>query len=93
MQQTAPRRRLRSSRDVTKHVGIDRQLRRLAESLNLPEAQNPKVDLNYFTLSLPMGLSDEEKSTRLSEMVDTVTAVGEGSDVILLAMWVSATIE
>ena len=92
MLQIAPRRRLRSFRDVTKHVGIDRQLRRLAESLNLPEAQNPKVDLNYFTLFIPMGLSDEEKSTRLSEMVDTVSAI-EDSDIILLGMWISPTAE
>ena len=92
MLQIAPRRRLRSFRDVTKHVGIDRQLRRLAKSLNLPEAQNPKVDLNYFTLFIPMGLSDEEKSTRLSEMVDTVSAI-EDSDIILLGMWISPTAE
>ena len=40
-----------------------------------------------------MHLSDDEKSERLSEMADTVTAVGERSDVILLAMWVSPTTE
>ena len=90
MRQIAPRRRLRSFREVTKHVGIDRQLRRLAESLNLPEAQNPKVDLNYFTLSIPMRLSDNEKSERLSEMVDTVSAI-EDSDVIVLGIWISPT--
>ncbi len=92
MRQIAPRRRLKPFKEVTKHVGVNRQLRRLAESLNLAEAQNPEVDLSYFTLSIPMRLSDEEKMDTLSELVDTVQAV-EGSDVILLAMWVSPTTE
>ena len=92
MQQTAPRRRLESFKDVTKHVGVQRQIRRLAESLNLPEAQNPKVNLNYFTSSIPTRLSDEEKMERLSELVDTTQAI-EGSDVVLLGMWISPTTE
>ena len=95
MLQTAPHRRLRSFRDVTKHIGIDRTVRRLAEEMDLtgPRSDDPKVDLNYFTISIPMRLSDEEKMERLSEMVDTVTAVGEGSDVMILGMWISPTTE
>jgi hypothetical protein len=90
MLQRPPRRKLRSFREVTKNVGIDRRIRRLAESLNFAEAQNPKVDLNYFTLSIPMRLSEDEKMETLSELVDTVSAI-EGSDVILLGMWMSST--
>lgn len=93
MLQIAQRRKLKRFTEVTGHLGVDRQVRRLAESLNLPEAQNPKVDLNYFTISISRGLSDEKKSERLSEMVDTVTAVGEGSDVILLGMWIAPSTE
>ncbi len=92
MLQIVPRRRLKPFKEVTKHVGVNRQLRRLAEALNLPEAQNPEVDLNYFTTYVSMRLSDQEKMEILSEMVDTVTAI-EGSDVILLGMWVSPTTE
>ena len=92
MLQIAPRRRLKRFTEVTGRLGVDRQVRRLAASLNLSEAQNPKVDLNYFTMSIPMRLSDEEKSERLSEMVDTVSAI-EDSDVILLGMWISPTTE
>ena len=92
MQKLAPRRRLKPFREVTKHVGVRHQIRRLAESLNLPDAQNPKADLNYFALSIPMRFSDEEKQERLADMVDTISEI-EGSDVILLAMWVSPTTE
>ncbi len=93
MQKIAPRRRLKRFAEVTGRLGVNRQVRRLAESLNLAEAQNPNVNLSYFTMAVPMHLSDDEKSERLSEMADTVTAVGERSDVILLAMWVSPTTE
>ena len=92
MLQITPRRRLKRFTEVTGRLEVDRQVRRLAASLNLSEAQNPKVDLNYFTMSIPMRLSDEEKSERLSEMVDTVSAI-EDSDVILLGMWISPTTE
>jgi len=90
MQQTSSRRRLRSFREVTKHVGVDRQVRRLAQAMHLTEARSndPKVDLNYFTISVPMRLSDEEKKETLSELVDSVQAI-EGSDVLLLGIWVS----
>jgi hypothetical protein len=90
MLQTAPRRRLKSFKEVTKHVGVKHQVRRLAESLDFVEAQNPKVDLNYFTLSIPRHLWDEEKMEAVSELVDTVQAI-EDSDVILLGMWISPT--
>jgi hypothetical protein len=93
MQQIAPRRRLRSFREVTKHIGLERQVGRLAEAMNLTESRrngeaNPKVDLNYFTVSIPMVLSEEEKNERLSDLVETVTAI-DGSDVILVGIWVS----
>ena len=93
MPQIAPRRRLKPFREVTKGVGIKHQVRRLAETLDLTEASqtrgpNPKFDVNYFTLSVPMRLSDEEKLEALSELVDTVRAI-EDSDVILLGMWIS----
>jgi hypothetical protein len=92
MQQIAQHRRLKPFREVTKHVGIDRRVRRLAEEMDLIEAlsNDPKVDLNYFTVVVPMRLSDEEKMETLSELVDTVQAIEE-SDVVLLGMWVSPT--
>ena len=90
MRPIVPSRKLKSFREVTKHVGVNWNIRRLAESLNLAETQNPKVDLNYCTLSIPMRLSDEEKMERLSEVVDTVMAI-QNSDVTLLGIWVSPT--
>lgn len=77
-----------------KNVGIERQVRRLAEEMDLTKSRSndPNVDLNYFALSIPMRLSDEEKMETLSEMVDTVQAI-EGSDVVLLGMWISPTTE
>ncbi len=92
MLQIAPHRKLKPFREVTKHIGVERQIRRLAESLNFAETQNPKVDLNYCTISISRHLSDEEKSAYLSEMVDTVSAI-ENSDVILLGIWASPTTE
>jgi hypothetical protein len=94
MQQIAPRRRLKPFKEVTKHIGIERQVRRLAEEMNLTESRSndAKVDLNYFTLSIPMRLSDEEKMETLSQLANTVSAI-EDSDVILLGMWVSPTTE
>ncbi len=92
MQHIVPRRRLKPFKEVTKHVGVKHQVRRIAESLDFVEAQNPNVDLKYFTLFIPMRLSDEEKMEALSELVDTVQAI-EGSDVVLLGMWVSPTAE
>ncbi len=77
-----------------KNVGIERQVRRLAEEMDLTKSRSndPNVDLNYFTLSIPKRLSDEEKMETLSELVDTVQAI-EGSDVVLLGMWISPTTE
>jgi hypothetical protein len=93
MQQIASRRTLKPFKEVTKHVGVDRQVRRLAEAMNLTESRrngevNPKVDLNYFTVSIPMVLSEEQKNERLLDLVETVTAI-DGSDVILVGIWVS----
>jgi hypothetical protein len=87
MLRTAPkRRRLKKFTEVTGSIVLDRQVRRLAESLNLAEARNPTVDLNYFTISVPMSLSDDEKEQRIAELADTVSAI-QGSDVILLGIW------
>jgi hypothetical protein len=58
--------------------------------LTKSRSNDPKVDLNYFTISVPMRLSDEEKMERLSDVLGTITAI-EDSDVILLGMWVSPT--
>jgi hypothetical protein len=77
-------------REAMKRAGVKYEVRRLAKSMNLVEAQNPKMDLNYLTISIPMMLSDEERTERLSEMVDAVNAIVD-SDVILLGMWVSPT--
>jgi hypothetical protein len=82
-----PRRRLKI-REVMKREGIKYEVRRLAKSLNLVESQNPEMDLNYFNMSIPMMLSDEEITERLSAVADTVIDI-EDSDVILLGMWVS----
>ena len=89
MLQIAPRRRLKKFREVTKHVDLEQKVRRLAEALDLTEARNPKVDLNYFTTSIPLGLSDEDRTERLSDLTDTVTKLGEKSDVVILGMWIS----
>ena len=77
-------------REAMKRARVKYEVRRLAKSMNLVEAQNPKMDLNYLTISNPMMLSDEERTERLSEMVDAVNAIVD-SDVILLGMWVSQT--
>ena len=92
MQQITRRRGLKSFKEVAKNVGVDHKVRRLAEALDLTESRlnDPKVDVNYFTLFIPMRISDEENLGRLFDVVDTITAI-EDSDVILLGMWVSPT--
>jgi hypothetical protein len=93
MLQTSPRRRLRPFREVTKHVGLERQVARLAESLDLSEsrrnsaASDEITTLSYFIMSIPKNCTRDEKSDRLSEVADIVTAV-EGSDVLVFSMWV-----
>jgi hypothetical protein len=94
MPQIVPRRKLKSFRSVTKHVHINEKVRRLAEAMNLTESRrddgaDPKVDLNYFSISIGMRLSDEEKADRLADLSDTVTAIGGKSDVVILGMWIS----
>jgi hypothetical protein len=95
MRQTTPtrRRKLKTFKEWLKpfkeHVAVDRQIRRLAEALDWAEAQNPMVDLSYFSTSIEMKLSDQEKAERLADLSDTITAVGEKSDVVILGMWVS----
>jgi hypothetical protein len=89
MPQTAQRRKFKSFREVTKPVRVDRQVRRLAEALDLTKARgtrgsNPTVDMNYFTISAPMTLSNDGK---LSQVLDKFLAI-EGSDVVLLGIWV-----
>jgi len=93
MLQTSPRRRLRPFKKVKKHIGLDRQLRRLAESLDLREsrrnsaASDEITNLSYFIMSIPKDCTSEEKLDRLSEIADIVAAV-EGSDVMVFSMWV-----
>jgi len=93
MLQIATRRKLKSFKEVTKHVGIDRQLRRLAEALDLTKSrQNSAVSdetttLSYFIMSIFKDCTYEEKIDRLSEIADTILGV-EGSDVLCFSMWV-----
>ncbi len=96
MLQKTPRRKLRSFKEVTKHVGIDRQLRRLAEAMDLTKSrQNSAVSdetttLSYFIMSIPKDRTYEEKIDRLSEIADTILEV-EGSDVLCISMWVPSS--
>jgi hypothetical protein len=89
-QQILPRRKLKRFTEVVGKIGIDRHIKRLAEAMDLTEARptDPKVDLNYYTICVPMRSSDEDKWDKLSEMVEIARTV-ENSDVILVAMWVS----
>jgi hypothetical protein len=93
MQKIAPRRRLRSFREVTKHVGIDRQLRRLAEALDLTKSRQKSAvsdetaTLSYFIISIPKDCTYAEKIDRLSDVADAILDV-EGSDVMCFSMWV-----
>jgi hypothetical protein len=75
MLQFATRQRLKPFKTVTKHVGVKHQVRRLAETLGFVEAQNPRVDVNYFTISISRRLSDDEKSACFSEIIDTISAI------------------
>ena len=93
MLQIAPRRKLKPFKEVTRHVGVERQLRRLAEAMDLTKSrQNSAVSdetttLSYFIMSIPKDCTYEEKIDRLSEIADAVLAV-EGSDVMCFSMWV-----
>ncbi len=93
MQNIAPRRKLKSFKEVTKHVGVDRQIRRLAEALDLTKSrQNSAVSdetttLSYFIMSIPKDCTYAEKIDRLSEIADTILDV-EGTDVMCFSMWV-----
>jgi hypothetical protein len=93
MLKIAPRQKLKPFREVTKHVGLDRQVRRLAEALDLTKSrQNSAVSdetttLSYFITSIPKDCTYEEKIDRLSEVADTILDV-EGSDVMCFSMWV-----
>ncbi len=93
MQNIAPRRKLKSFNEITKHVGVKHQVRRLAEALDLTKSrQNSAVSdetttLSYFIMSIPKDCTYEEKIDRLSEIADTILAV-EGTDVMCFSMWV-----
>ena len=98
MQKIAPRRRLKRFTEVTGKIGVHRQIRRLAEAMGLTKPHRNadgslQVSLNYFTMLIPIRLSEDEKMERLSEMVDTISAIEESSDVMLLGMWLSPTTE
>ena len=68
-------------------------MRRLAEVLDFTKSRQNSADsdetttLSYFIMSIPKDCAAEEKSDRLSEVADIVTAV-EGSDVLVFSMWV-----
>jgi hypothetical protein len=86
-----PRRKLRSFHDLTKSIG-DRQ--RPKQRKEMREAQDYAVlqtditsDLNYFVLSLPKNLPDEEKMQRLSLLAADKVMDSEGSDIICMAIW------
>jgi len=93
MQKLAPRRRLKRFTEVTGRLGVDRQVRRLAEALDLTKSrQNSAVSdetttLTYFVMSIPKDCTYEEKIDRLADVADTILAV-EGSDVMCFSMWV-----
>jgi hypothetical protein len=93
MLQIAPRRKLKPFREVTKHVGIERQIRCLAESLDLTKSRQDSAvsdeatTLSYFIMSIPKDCAAEDRADRLSELVDTILDV-EGSDVMVFSMWV-----
>jgi hypothetical protein len=93
MTQTATRRKLQPFREVTKRIGLDRQLRRLAEALDLTKSRHDSAvpdeitTLRYFIMSIPKDCAAEDRADRLSELVDTILAV-EGSDVMVFSMWV-----
>ena len=96
MLQIAPRPRLKPFKEVTRHVGVDRQIRRLAEALDLTKphknsgVSDETTTLSYFIMSIPKDCTYEEKMDRLSEVVDTILAV-EGSDVMCFSMWVPSS--
>jgi hypothetical protein len=93
MLQTAPRRRLKKFTEVTKHVGVERRVRRLAEALDLTKSRHNSAvsdeatTLSYFIMSIPKDGTYEEKIDRLTEIADTILDV-EGSDVMVFSMWV-----
>jgi len=87
---STPHRRLRSFRDVAKHIGNGRPKQRKM----MQEAQDYAVlqtdtfsDLNYFVLSLPKSLSFDEKVKRIAILANKVTDVEE-SDAICMAIWI-----
>jgi hypothetical protein len=93
MQKLAPRRKLKPFKEVTKHVGVDRQLRRLAEALDLTKPRqdgavsDETTTLSYFIMSIPKDCTYAEKIDLLSEVAYTILNV-EGSDVMCFSMWV-----
>jgi hypothetical protein len=93
MLQIAPRRKLKPFKEVTKHVGLERQIRRLAEALDLTKSRHNSAvsdettTLSYFIMSIPKDCTYAEKMDRLSEVADTILDV-EGSDVLCFSMWV-----
>jgi hypothetical protein len=85
-------RRLRSFKDVTKHIGRKGERSVVKESQDYSVLQPQKVtDLNYFVISVPRNISYDEKLQRLSLLADKVTDV-EGSDVICMVMWVPSAL-
>jgi hypothetical protein len=85
---------LRRFRDVTRHIRRRRPVSlkeaRIATKPHnketVPQIQEA-TDLNYLVVSVPNDVDYEEKLERISAVADTITSV-EGSDVMLMALWV-----
>jgi hypothetical protein len=81
-----PRRRLRSYREVTKHVKWQPRHRRRT----LGEENGDKTavtDVQYHVTVLPKDASQNEKNDRLAELADIITNIKE-SDVFVISMWI-----
>ena len=88
---STPIRRVRSFRQVTKHIQWKGRANRrslMKEKQDYPTLETDKAtDLGYAILSVPKDVTQQEKIKRLSLLVDTVMDV-EGSDVLCMVMWV-----
>jgi hypothetical protein len=81
-----PRRRLRSYREVTKHVKWQPRHRRRT----FGEENGDKTavtDVQYYVTVLPKDASQTDKSNRIAELADTITNIKE-SDVFVISMWI-----
>ena len=72
MLQIAPRRKLKPFKEVTKHIGIERQVRRLAEAMDLTKPRrnsavsDETTTLTYFIMSIPKDCTYEDQPPTLN---------------------------